>query len=78
MGKLLRSIIRHKRSPTLVFFKDGAEKARLTGAVKKAQLAETINSIDLGEMDMTITIAGNVKGIAEGTYSGTARYRRER
>ena len=31
--------------PTLVFFKDGA-KARLTGAVKKAQLAETINSID--------------------------------
>lgn len=32
--------------PTLVFFKDGAEKARLTGAVKKAWLAETINSID--------------------------------
>lgn len=32
--------------PTLVFFKDGEEKARLTGAVKKAQLAETINSID--------------------------------
>lgn len=32
--------------PTLVFFKDGVEKARLTGAVKKAQLAETINSID--------------------------------
>lgn len=32
--------------PTLVFFKDGAENARLTGAVKKAQLAETINSID--------------------------------
>ena len=32
--------------PTLVFFKDGAEKARLTGVVKKAQLAETINSID--------------------------------
>ena len=32
--------------PTLVFFKDVAEKARLTGAVKKAQLAETINSID--------------------------------
>lgn len=32
--------------PTLVFFKDGAEKARLTGAVKKAQLAEKINSID--------------------------------
>lgn len=32
--------------PTLVFFKDGAEKARLTGAVKKAQLTETINSID--------------------------------
>mgnify|MGYP001068637987 FL=1 len=32
--------------PTLVFFKDGAEKARLKGAVKKAQLAETINSID--------------------------------
>lgn len=32
--------------PTLVFFKDGAEKARLTGAVKKVQLAETINSID--------------------------------
>lgn len=31
--------------PTLVFFKDGAEKERLTGAVKKAQLAETINSI---------------------------------
>ncbi len=31
--------------PTLVFFKDGAEKARLTGAVKKEQLAETINSI---------------------------------
>ena len=32
--------------PTLVFFKDGAETARLTGAVKKALLAETINSID--------------------------------
>ena len=32
--------------PTLVFFKDGAEKARLTGVVKEAQLAETINSID--------------------------------
>ncbi|WP_287605843.1 thioredoxin domain-containing protein [Ruminococcus sp.] len=32
--------------PTLVFFKDGAEKARLTEAVKKAQLTETINSID--------------------------------
>ena len=32
--------------PTLVFFKDGAEKARLTGAVKKSQLSETINSID--------------------------------
>ena len=32
--------------PTLVFFKDGAEKVRLTGAVKKAQLTETINSID--------------------------------
>lgn len=32
--------------PTLVFFKDGAEKARLMGAVKKAQLTETINSID--------------------------------
>ena len=32
--------------PTLVFFKDGAEKARFTGVVKKAQLAETINSID--------------------------------
>lgn len=32
--------------PTLVFFKDGAEKARLTGVVKKAQLSETINSID--------------------------------
>lgn len=32
--------------PTLVFFKDGAEKARLTGAVKKAKLTETINSID--------------------------------
>ena len=32
--------------PTLVFFKDGAEKARLAGAVKKAQLTETINSID--------------------------------
>ena len=32
--------------PTLVFFKDGAEKARLTGAVKKAQLTETINSIE--------------------------------
>lgn len=32
--------------PTLVFFKDGAEKARLMGAVKKAQLSETINSID--------------------------------
>ena len=32
--------------PTLVFFQNGAEKARLPGAVKKAQLAETINSID--------------------------------
>ena len=35
-----------KYNVTLVFFKDGAEKARLTGAVKKAQLTETINSID--------------------------------
>ena len=52
--------------PTLVFFKDGAEKARLTGAVKKAQLTETINSIDKGEMDMTITVAGNKKDVAEG------------
>ena len=32
--------------PTLVFFKNGEEKARLTGAVKKAQLAEKINSIE--------------------------------
>ena len=32
--------------PTLVFFKKKEKKARLTGAVKKAQLAETINSID--------------------------------
>ena len=31
--------------PTLVFFKDGDEKARLTGAVKKAQLEETIASV---------------------------------
>ena len=28
---------------TLVFFKEGAEKERITGDVKKAQLAETIN-----------------------------------
>lgn len=31
--------------PTLVFFKEGEEKARLTGAVKKAQLNETIASL---------------------------------
>lgn len=31
--------------PTLVFFKDGREVTRLTGAVKKAQLSETIDSI---------------------------------
>ncbi|WP_294407440.1 thioredoxin domain-containing protein [uncultured Ruminococcus sp.] len=32
--------------PTLIFFRNGEEKARLTGAVKKAQLAETINKIE--------------------------------
>lgn len=31
--------------PTLVFFKDGREVTRLTGAVKKAQLSETIDLI---------------------------------
>ncbi len=31
--------------PTVVFFKDGAEQQRITGAVKKAQLEEIINSI---------------------------------
>ena len=31
--------------PTLVFFKDSREVTRLTGAVKKAQLSETIDSI---------------------------------
>lgn len=31
--------------PTLVFFKEGREVTRLTGAVKKAQLSETIDSI---------------------------------
>lgn len=35
-----------KRSDTCVHSMNGAEKARLTGAVKKSQLAETINSID--------------------------------
>lgn len=31
--------------PTLVFFKNGKEAARLTGAVKKPQIIETINNI---------------------------------
>ena len=31
--------------PTLVFFKEGREVTRLTGAVKKAQLSETIDLI---------------------------------
>jgi thioredoxin 1 len=32
-------------APTLVFFKDGEEKARLRGAVKKAEITEIINSL---------------------------------
>lgn len=32
--------------PTLIFFKNGEEKARLTGAQKKAAIAEIINNID--------------------------------
>lgn len=31
--------------PTLIFFKDGEEKARLTGAQKKAAILETIDNI---------------------------------
>lgn len=32
--------------PTLIFFKNGEEKARLTGAQKKAAIVEVINNID--------------------------------
>ena len=32
--------------PTLIFFKNGEEKARLSGAQKKAAIAEIINNID--------------------------------
>ena len=31
--------------PTLIFFKDGEEKARLTGTQKKAAITEIINNI---------------------------------
>lgn len=31
--------------PTLVIFKDGAEKTRLVGAVKKAEIIEAVKSI---------------------------------
>lgn len=32
-------------TPTLVFFKNGEEKSRLRGAVKKAQITEIISSL---------------------------------
>ena len=32
--------------PTLIFFKNGEEKARLSGAQKKAAIAEVIKNID--------------------------------
>lgn len=32
--------------PTLIFFKNGNETARLAGAVKKSQLIETINNLE--------------------------------
>lgn len=32
-------------APTLIFFKDGEEAARLRGAVKKAEIEETINNL---------------------------------
>lgn len=32
--------------PTLVFFKNGEEKARLVGAVKKAEIVETVKTIE--------------------------------
>ena len=31
--------------PTLVFFKNGEEQTRIVGAVKKAELVDTINSL---------------------------------
>lgn len=31
--------------PTFIFFKDGKEVSRITGAVKKAELQETINNL---------------------------------
>ena len=32
--------------PTLIFFKNGEEKARLTGAQKKSAIVDVINNID--------------------------------
>lgn len=32
-------------APTLIFFKNGAEAARLRGAVRKAEIEETINNL---------------------------------
>lgn len=32
-------------APTLIFFRDGEEAARLRGAVKKAEIEETINNL---------------------------------
>ncbi len=31
--------------PTMIFFKDGEERQRITGAVKKAQLEEILSSV---------------------------------
>lgn len=37
-------------APTLVFFKDGQERARLRGAVKKSEIISAIKSIEGGEL----------------------------
>ena len=36
-------------APTILFFKNGSEVSRLSGAVKKEELIETINNLQLGE-----------------------------
>lgn len=53
--------------PTLVFFKDGAEKARLTGAVKKAQLVIDENV----ETPQYVTVTINDEFVESGAFEST-------
>lgn len=57
-------------APTLVFFQNGAEVARLRGLVKKAELTEVIDSLKnkfiRSYVIMKITVAGVTKEVADG------------